>query len=282
MSATSLTPIPRLSTDARAGHSNRPAGRVLFITENAPVPADRRVWNECRTLAGAGWEVVVVAPLSPKSIAPTFEVREGVEIHRYPLQAAAGGARGYLREYGQAAWRIRKVVRRLTRERRFDIVHASNPPDYLLLTARSARRQGARFVFDHHDVWPELYRTRFGEGISPLLLATRAAERLAFGMADVTLATNESYRRIALARGRKPPADVFVVRNGPDRDRFRPVAPDPDYGADVAISWPTSGSWVRKTALTMRSAHSRGCGGGVTIGMRSSPVMARSSSRCAG
>ena len=178
-------------------------------------------------MVAAGWEVVVVSPAFPDSGLPRFEVREGIEIHRFPLRPSGGSAREYLREYGQAMWRIRKVVRRLAGERSFDVVHVSNPPDVLLLTARSARRRGARFVFDHHDLGPELYRTRFGGRVRPLELATCAAERLAFQMADVTLATNETYRQIALGRGCKRPEDVFVVRNGPDLNRFRPVQPDP-------------------------------------------------------
>lgn len=202
-------------------------GRVLIITENAPVPADRRVWNESRTLAAAGWEVVIVAPARHGVVSAPYELLEGIEIHRYPLRPSEGGARGYLREYAQALWRIRGIVRRLTRERRFDVVHACNPPDFLLLAARSARRQGARYVFDHHDLGPELFRTRFAGGSRALELATRAAEGLAFHMADVTLATNETYRKVALTRGRKRAEDVFVVRNGPDLNRFQPVAPDP-------------------------------------------------------
>jgi glycosyltransferase involved in cell wall biosynthesis len=200
--------------------------RALLLSENAPVPADRRVWNECRTLAAAGWEVVVACAADPERPQPPLEVLEGIEIHRYALAPSAGGARGYVREYGQAAWRLRRLVRRLARERRFDVVHAANPPDFLLATAIDLRRQGARMVFDHHDLMPELYRSRFGDGAG--LRAVFACERMAFALADVVVSTNESYRRVAIERGRKDAADVFVVRNGPDLDRFTPVAPDPE------------------------------------------------------
>ena len=118
--------------------------RILIITENAPVPGDRRVWNESRTLAAAGWEVVIVAPARHGTVSAPYELLEGIEIHRYPLRPSEGGARGYLREYGQAMWRIRKLVRRLTRERRFDVVHACNPPDFCCLPreARGDRAPG--------------------------------------------------------------------------------------------------------------------------------------------
>ena len=211
----------------RAGRLRRPwgrlmrAGRVLIISENAPVPADRRVWNISRTLAAAGWQVVIACAQGADRDDAPYEVLEGIEIHRYPLRPA-GSTLGYAREYGQALWRLRKLVRRLSRERRFDVVHACNPPDLLLLAARSLRRQGTRFIFDHHDLVPELYRSRFGRGEDLGYRATLRAERVAYRMADVSLATNGSYARVAVERGGMDPEDVFVVRNGPDLDALPP------------------------------------------------------------
>jgi len=204
------------------------AGRVLIISENAPVPADRRVWNISRTLTAAGWQVVIACAEGPDRDDAPYEVLEGIEIHRYPLRPAASTL-GYAREYGQALWRLRKLVRRLASERRFDVVHACNPPDLLLLAARSLRRQGTRFIFDHHDLVPELYRSRFGRGEDLGYRATLRAERVAYRMADVSLATNGSYARVAVERGGMDPEDVFVVRNGPDLTRFRPVPADPAW-----------------------------------------------------
>ncbi|HWM62692.1 MAG TPA: glycosyltransferase family 4 protein [Solirubrobacterales bacterium] len=197
--------------------------RALMISENAPVPGDRRVWNESRTLAKAGWEVVVVSAAEDGQ--PPRETIEGIEIHRYPLRPA-GSALGYLREYAQAFWRIRRLVRRLQAERPFDVVHTANPPDFLLFAARSARAGGARFVFDHHDLMPELFRARYDRAGLPhrVLLAI---ERRAMGAADVVISTNESYRRIAIERDGVDPDDVFVVRNNPDLERFHRVEPDP-------------------------------------------------------
>ena len=87
------------------------------------------------------------------------------------------------------------------------------------------QRKGTRLVFDHHDLAPELYEARYGRR-DPFYFALRAAERLAFRAADVVITTNESYRRIALERGKQRPEDVFVVRNAPDPAQFRPVEPD--------------------------------------------------------
>jgi glycosyltransferase involved in cell wall biosynthesis len=196
-----------------------------MISENAPVPADRRVWNECRTLSDAGWDVVVVCAQPASGGQLATEMLEGIEIHRYPLRPAESAV-GYGREYGQALWWIRRIVRRLQAQRRFDVVHAANPPDFLLLGARGARRAGARFIFDHHDLMPELFRSRFDRAGIPYRVLL-AVERRALRSADVVISTNESYRRIAIERGGLSPEKVFVVRNGPDLERFRPVEPDP-------------------------------------------------------
>ena len=200
---------------------------VLILVENLPVPLDRRVWLEATALRQAGYEVVVVCPQGQDRDLELFELIEGVEIHRFPLTPADGGVLGYVREYAQALWRTFRLVRRLASERQFDIVHACNPPDVMLLAALPMRRRGTRFIFDHHDLVPELYLSRFGKGRDLLYRATLLVERLAFRLADVVIATNESYRRVALTRGSKAAEDVFVVRNGPDLTRFRPLEGDP-------------------------------------------------------
>jgi glycosyltransferase involved in cell wall biosynthesis len=206
--------------------TGRSRGRLLMVIENEGVPEDRRVWDECRTLAAAGWEVAVVSPQAADVERPASEVLEDVEIHRFALRPA-GGALGYAREYGQALWRIRRLARRLHRRRPFDVVHLSNPPDFLYLAVRGVCARGARLIFDHHDLSPELYRARFGRaGLGYRVL--RAIERRAMRRADVVISSNESYRRLAIERGGVSPENVFVVRNGPDLDRFLPVAPDPE------------------------------------------------------
>ncbi len=198
--------------------------RVLILLQNEPLPSDRHVWNEARALVAAGYEVTAICPTGVDRDRAPFELLEGVEIHRYEPRRAGERSAEYVLEYLDALRKIRRLARRLARERRFDLVHACSPPDFLLLAALSLRRQGARFVFDHHDLTPELFRSRFGGG--PLHWATLLAEQVAFRSADVVLAVNDSYRRVAIERGRRDPADVFVVRTGPDLTRFVPTAPD--------------------------------------------------------
>ncbi|HYM55264.1 MAG TPA: glycosyltransferase, partial [Solirubrobacteraceae bacterium] len=172
--------------------------RVLILVENNSVPADRRVWSISVALARDGYEVVVVCPQGNKDHNARFEVRDGVQIHRYPLAMASGGVRGYVREYGCALWHTWRLVSQLSRERPFDVVHACNPPDFLLLAAWPARRAGARFVFDHHDLTPELFQARFAGRHRWLHRLALLIERLCFATANVVLATTESYRRVAL------------------------------------------------------------------------------------
>jgi glycosyltransferase involved in cell wall biosynthesis len=199
--------------------------RVLILVQNEPVPSDRHVWNESTALVRAGHDVTVICPVGEHRDREAFEELDGVRIHRYEPRRAAGRPIEYAIEYLAAMWSIRRLARRLARERPFDLVHACSPPDFLFLAVVGLRRHGARFVFDHHDLTPELYRTRFGSGL--LHRVTLMAEQVAFRCADVVLSVNDSYRRIALERGHRDPADVVVVRTGPDLKRFRRTEPDP-------------------------------------------------------
>jgi glycosyltransferase involved in cell wall biosynthesis len=199
--------------------------RALILVENLSVPFDRRVWQECRTLRDAGWEVDVICPRGAKRDTEPEAVIDGVRIHRYPLRAATGGPAGYLKEYGAALWHTARLARKVGP---VDVVHACNPPDLLFLPALRLKRQGARFVFDQHDLVPELYLSRFGRGKDLLYRGVCALERMTYRAADVVLATNESYKDVAVRRGGRRPEDVFVVRSAPDTERFHPVEPEPE------------------------------------------------------
>ncbi|MEU0114754.1 glycosyltransferase family 4 protein [Streptomyces bobili] len=204
---------------------DRPDRRALILVENLSVPFDRRVWQECTTLRDAGWTVDVICPRGTKRDTEAEVEIDGVRIHRYPLRAATGGPAGYLREYGSALWHTVRLARKVGP---VHVVHACNPPDLLFLPALWLKRRGARFVFDQHDLVPELYLSRFGRGEDLLYRAVCALERMTYRAADVVLATNESYRDVAVRRGGQRPADVFVVRSAPDIARFHPVPPEPE------------------------------------------------------
>ena len=201
--------------------------RILIIVENLPVPFDRRVWLEARTLHAAGAKVTVICPVG-KEFTSHHEYLEGIHIYRHPLPFEAKGALGYLVEYGSAlfweSWLAWKVFFR----HGFDVIHGCNPPDLIFLVALQFRLFGRRFLFDHHDINPELYEAKFGKrGFFWKLMVL--FERLTFATATVSIATNESYRQIALERGKMSAEDVFVVRSGPDLERVRPAPPNPKW-----------------------------------------------------
>jgi glycosyltransferase involved in cell wall biosynthesis len=201
--------------------------RILILVENLSVPFDRRVWQESRALVGAGCEVHVICPQGRKLDTETYAEIEGVHIHRYPLTAATGGAVGYLREYGQAMWHTLRLAARLGWRKPIDVVHACNPPDLFWLVGLLCKLRGARFVYDQHDLVPELTLSRFGEERRGLYRLCRLLERLTFATADLVISTNGSYRDVAVSRGRKSPEDVHVVRSAPDIARFNGAQSDP-------------------------------------------------------
>jgi glycosyltransferase involved in cell wall biosynthesis len=201
--------------------------RVLILVQNEPVPSDRHVWNQCLALVRAGYDVSVICPTGEKRDRDRFQRVDGVEIHRYKPRRAGERAIEYGIEYASALWNMARIARRLARQRPFDVVHACSPPDFLLLAALPLRRQGTRFIFDHHDLTPELFVTRFGDRGGRMHQLTLRAEQVAWRLADVVLSVNDSYREIAIQRGRRDPDDVVVVRTGPDLERFAPMDPDP-------------------------------------------------------
>ena len=210
-------------------NAHRPAKGtgVLILVQNLSVPFDRRVWQEACALRDAGFEVSVICPSSEQHPA-TREQLDGIQIHRYPPRLEARGLVGYLLEYSVALTSMTVLAWRIAVRRRIDIVQACNPPDLLFLVAMPlVLLRGARFIFDHHDVSPELLMAKGHASNSSVVRLSRLLERLTFGCAVASIATNESYRDIAVDRGRMSTEDVFVVRSGPARG-FDPVAPDPD------------------------------------------------------
>lgn len=203
--------------------------KVLILVENLSVPFDRRVWAEARALTEAGYQVSVVCPTAPGDA--LFEMLEGVAIYRYPAPLDASGLVGYLWEFTYSMWAAFRLSRRVLKDRGFDVIQGCNPPDtFFALAGFYKRFYGKKYIFDHHDLSPELYAVRFGRARSSLVgRALRWLERRTFRTADVVISTNESFKGVAVGRGGKHPDTVVVVRNGPDTTRFKPLSPNPEY-----------------------------------------------------
>lgn len=209
------------------GETPRPR-RVLIIVENLPVPFDRRVWLEATTLRAAGYQVSIISPFGQGATAP-YEKIDGIHVYRHAVFHEAHGAIGYLLEYGSAIFHELRLSIKIARRHGFDVIHACNPPDLIFLIGLLFKPFGKHLLFDHHDLNPELYAAKFGGKtivnriVQKLLLC---CERLTFSLATITIATNESYRQIAIERGRKNPEKVFVVRSGPNLRKIKRMPPD--------------------------------------------------------
>jgi glycosyltransferase involved in cell wall biosynthesis len=213
-------------TPAQSDAMTRPPPRVLIIVQNLPVPFDRRVWLECRALVDAGFDVSVVCPKAPGD--PDHQVLDAVEIDRYRPYPPTRRKLGFLAEYAYSFVMTSRLALRAWRRHRFDIVQTCNPPDIFWPLGLVFRLLGrARFVYDQHDLCPELYESRFPDGPRFFHGALRLMELCTYCVADHVIATNGSYREVAIRRGGKSEGEVTVVRSGPDPARLRKRAPDP-------------------------------------------------------
>ena len=203
--------------------------RILIVVENLPVPFDRRVWLEATTLARHGARVTVICPKA-KGFVKTHEVLEGVAIYRYPLPFDPAGALGFAAEFAWcfAATTLLSLWVSLF-GRGFDVLHACNPPDTFWLLGRFWQALGRRFIFDHHDLAPEMFSAKFGRETGLLRRGLLWLERRSLRTADVVVTTNDSHKRVAIERGGREAGDVFVVRSGPDLARFTVHDPNADY-----------------------------------------------------
>lgn len=198
--------------------------RVLILVENLPSPFDRRVWQEATTLRANGYGVSIICPTG-NGYEKHYEEIDGIHIYRYDLPMEAEGAKGYAVEYSVAIFHTFRLAWKVRRERGFDVVHACNPPDLLFLVGGFFKLFfRTRFLFDHHDINPELYEAKFGRRDFFWKLMVWL-ERWTFKTADVSIATNESYKKIAIERGGMRPEKVYVVRSGPKLDRLRIIPP---------------------------------------------------------
>jgi len=199
--------------------------RVLIIVENQAVPFDRRVWREARSLRENGYEVTVLCPRR-KGSSKGYEVIDGIRVYRHPSPAEGSTPMGYLWEYSCALFWEFWYTSWIYLRHGFDVIQGCNPPDDIFLVALPFKLLGVKYIFDHHDANPELYVSKYGKR-GALYRILVALEKLTYRFSDVVIATNMSYKELAVRRGGVAPENVFVVRNGPNMEAFKSVTPNP-------------------------------------------------------
>lgn len=200
--------------------------KILIIVENLPVPFDSRVWKEATSLRNAGYEVTVLCPRG-KGYRKGYESIDGIHIYRHPMPKEGNSAWGYLWEYSIALiWEFLYSAWIYLR-RGFRVIQGCNPPDNIFLIALIFKIFGVKYIFDHHDANPELYESKYNKR-NALYKVLVWLEKWTYRFSDVVIATNATYRNLAIKRGGLEPENVFIVRNGPDQ-AFRPVPPNPAH-----------------------------------------------------
>jgi glycosyltransferase involved in cell wall biosynthesis len=211
--------------------------KILIVVENQPVPFDTRVLKEACSLHKAGYEVTVLCPRG-KNARLRYENMGGVHVYRHPMPREGNSSLAYLWEYGCALFWEFWYVWWIYLRRGFHVIQGCNPPDDIFLIALPFKALGVKYIFDHHDAMPELYFSKYGsQGL--LYKAQVVLEKLTYRFSDVVMATNASYRDLAVTRGRVDPEDVFIVRNGPDLETFKlfPSNPALKYGKEYLVGY---------------------------------------------
>ncbi|MCW5947768.1 MAG: glycosyltransferase family 4 protein [Fimbriimonadales bacterium] len=200
-------------------------GHILILVENLPVPFDRRVWMESLALTEGGYKVSVISPCPPQELSEPDKVLEGIHVFRYPMPKPTKSKLSFIQEFWYCYRQTKRLASKVWKSDKFDVIHSCNPPDTFWKIAQGYKRRGVKFVFDHHDLCPELYLSKFNRQ-DLLYRMLLWLERQQFLTADAVIATNESYKEIAIKRGGKDPSQVTVVRSGPLLSRFERVNSD--------------------------------------------------------
>ena len=211
-------------TTMEAGPADKPRNRVLMILENCSYLRDARVGKQAKALREGGYQVSVISPeVGPL---PSCVVIEGITIYGFPRFSHFHGTVGYFLEYAYATFAIAVLSTYVALVRGFDIIHIANPPDCIILATVIYKLLGKRIIYDQHDLSPELYEAKFSRRNALLLRLQLRLESISYQLADHIIVTNESYKKVALGRGRQPESKVTVVRNGPELERLHALKVD--------------------------------------------------------
>ena len=202
--------------------------KVLMLVENLSVPADPRVWREAQALHDFGYDVSVICPQGEDRDLELYTCIDDIHIYRYPLSMTINKSTDYIKEYVTAMLNTLGLTFKVWKRHGFDVIHAANPPDTFFAIGLLYRLLGKKFVFDQHDLSPELFHVRFKDRMKSLYKLLLFFEWCSYQTANIVITTNESQKRNAIERGHCRPEKVFVVRNGPDLNRLVPGEPEPE------------------------------------------------------
>jgi glycosyltransferase involved in cell wall biosynthesis len=201
--------------------------KVLMLIENCPVPADNRVWAEACALRDDGCDVSIIGPKGASKHQESYICLEGIHVYRYRLPRRANSPGAYMLEYSITLLMTFLLSWKVLFRHGFDVIHAANPPDIFFLVGLLYQVLGKKFIFDQHDLSPEMFQMKFSGRAKLLRPLLRFLEWASYRTAHVTITTNLSQKRFALERGHCQPDRVFIVRNGPDVRRLARVPPEP-------------------------------------------------------
>jgi glycosyltransferase involved in cell wall biosynthesis len=208
---------------------------VLFLVQNLPVPQDRRIMMEARALIGAGYAVSIISPR--KTEQKKFEILEGIHSYRYLMAPKSSGYLSYLWEYCYSFALTFYLTVKIFLTRGFSIIHSANPPDFFFLIALIFKPFGVKFVYDQHDLMPEMLLCRFGKTKEHFFYKILLfMERMSYRLSDIHLSTCQSGQEKTLSRV-KVTAKNFIVRSAPDPSQISPKLADPDLTKKIQTKY---------------------------------------------
>ncbi|GAC1380556.1 MAG: glycosyltransferase family 4 protein [Ktedonobacteraceae bacterium] len=208
--------------------------KILMLVENVPAPADRRVWPEAITLRDHGYQVSIISPKGTFTHQESYVCVEGIHIYRYKVPVIGHKYAAYFMEYSIAIFMTFLLSFKVWFRHGFDVIHAANPPDLFFTIGLFYRLFGKKYVFDQHDLTPELFQVKFKRSMKPLRTFLFFLEKCSYRTAHLVITSNVSQKRFAIERGHCKPDKVYVVRNGPNLKHMKLITPEPDLKRDFS------------------------------------------------
>jgi glycosyltransferase involved in cell wall biosynthesis len=205
---------------------------ILFIVENDTVPHDTRVWREALVAKNMGYRISIISP-KQKIYSKPYEIIENIEIYRHPIINNVPGGLGYIIEYLNAIFWEFTLCLKIFLRKPFTVIHSANPPDHIFLLALVFRPFRVKFIFDHHDLAPELYLCKFGGKRDIVFRCLNLMERISCKFADAIVTTNNSYKQLVMNKHHIDPEKIFIVRNDPIIEEFSPTSQPGSKGEKI-------------------------------------------------